>query len=96
MEGGATEEDLALKDQRTVHSVYDNSGRPATSEPYRKPTIPTNTSALRTASRHTPADGRGSAVKYAISTGVPPARITADSAAATNDRPTGHSRNSEV
>ena len=55
-----------------------------------------NTSALRTASRHTSAGGWGSAEKYAISTGMPSARITADSAASTNDRPTGNRRSSDV
>ncbi len=65
-------------------------------DPYRNPAISTNTSAPATRSRHTCAGGVSFAVKYAMSTTASSAFATADSAAATKDRPAGNSRSSEV
>ena len=58
--------------------------------------IPAYTSARPTCSRQYLAGLSSRAVKYAMSSTTPPARITACSAAATNDRPAGYRRNSEV
>jgi len=75
---------------------WDSSGRSRTGEPYRNPATNTYTSAACTASRHTCAGFSSRAVKYAMSATASPARATARSAAATNDRPTGNRPNSEV
>jgi hypothetical protein len=78
------------------NSVYDTSGLSRTGEPNRNPTITTYTAAWRTASPHTCAGASSRAVKYFISVTASPARDTASSAAATNERPAGSRRNSEV
>src|SRR6185437_8466871 len=67
-----------------------------TGDPYRRPIKPTYTSQPRTISRQKSAGLRSRALKYAISLIASPARVTADSAAATNERPTGNSLSSEV
>src|SRR5689334_6462368 len=53
-------------------------------------------SACSTAPRHTSAGALSRAAKYAMSVTASPARATAASAAATNDRDDGNRRNSEV
>ena len=50
----------------------------------------------RTASSHTTAGCSSRAAKYAISVTASPARLTADYAAATNERSDGNRRNSDV
>jgi len=58
--------------------------------------IPTYTSARRTWSRQYRAGLPASAGKYSMSSTASPARLTARSAAAANDRSAGNSRSSEV
>ena len=53
-------------------------------------------SAARTASAHTNAGWVSWVAKYAMSVTASPALLTADSAAATNDRPSGYRRSSEA
>jgi hypothetical protein len=69
---------------------------PGTADPYRNPMIPTYTCARRTCSRQYPAGRPAPAGKYSMSSTASPARMTACSAAATNDRPAGKARSSEV